>query len=80
MSNVLSEDLEEREDFFTAKVHAELANIKPNHVLDIIKGATGSLLFILLTGVLYFAVWSISVSPKILIEEIFDVKITSTEK
>lgn len=77
LTNVLAEDIKEREALFTTKVHAELSNIKPNHLLDIIKGATGSLVFVLLTGVLYFAVWSFSASPTALLEEIFDVEIIS---
>ncbi|MGV8004895.1 hypothetical protein QPK14_23250 [Photorhabdus temperata subsp. temperata] len=79
LADVLEEDLEEREAFFSAKVHSELNNIKPNHILDIIKGAAGSLLFVLLTGVLYFSVWSLSTSPKMVVEQIFDVKIISVE-
>lgn len=75
----LADVLEEREAFFSAKVHSELNNIKPNHILDIIKGAAGSLLFVLLTGVLYFSVWSLSTSPKMVVEQIFDVKIISAE-
>ena len=76
LSNVLEEDLKEREEFFSAKVHSELLNIKPNHLLDIIKSATGSFLFILLTGVLYFSVWSLSTSPIKVIGQIFNVEIT----
>ncbi|TDB57298.1 hypothetical protein [Photorhabdus khanii] len=79
LADVLEEDLEEREVFFSAKVHSELNNIKPNHVLNIIKGAAGSLLFVLLTGVLYFSVWSLSTSPKMVVEQIFDVKIVSAK-
>jgi len=37
------------------------------------------LLFVLLTGVLYFAVWSLSASPKLVLEEIFDVSIIPKE-
>ncbi|WP_445778307.1 hypothetical protein [Shewanella sp.] len=80
LTNVLKADLEERETYFSARVHAELSNIKPRHVLDIFKGALGSLLFVLLTGFLYFAVWSLSTSPKMVIEQIFDVKIISIDK
>ncbi len=54
LADVLEEDLVEREAFFSAKVHSELVNIKPNHMLDILKGAAGSLLFVLLTGVLLY--------------------------
>lgn len=79
LETILAQDLEEREQTFTAKVHAEISNIKPNHFLDIIKGAAGSLLFVLLTGVLYIALWSFSVSPKTIIEEIFKVTIVSNE-
>ena len=79
LRDVLKEDLKEREEFFSAKVHSELHNIKPNHGLDIMKGAAGSLLFVLLTGVLYFAVWSLSASPKLVLEEIFDVSIIPKE-
>jgi len=76
LSNVLDADLKEREEFFSAKVHTELLNIKPSHFLDIVKSATGSFLFILLTGVLYFSVWSLSTSPTKVIGQIFDVEIT----
>ncbi|MFL0805704.1 MAG: hypothetical protein K6L60_00295 [Oceanobacter sp.] len=79
LRDVLEEDLKEREKFFSAKVHSELQNIKPSHGLDILKGAAGSLLFVLLTGVLYFAVWSLSASPKLVLEEIFDVSIIPKE-
>ena len=79
LESVLAEDLSEREKYFSSKVHAEISNIKPNHLLDILKGAFGSLLFVLITGILYFAVWSFSASPKSLIEQIFDVKIISSE-
>lgn len=79
LADVLEEDLEEREKFFSSKVHSEIANIKPNHWLDILKGAAGSFLFVLLTGVLYFSVWSLSASPKLVIEQIFNVRITPVE-
>lgn len=75
LSNVLEADLKEREDYFSTRVHSELRNIKPRHFLDIFKGAMGSLLFIIFTGFLYFAVWSLSTSPKLVIEQIFNVKI-----
>lgn len=83
LADVLEADLSEREALFSAKVHSELQNIRPRHGLDILKGATGSLVFVLLTGILYFAVWSLSASPKKVIEEIFDVRIMpapNTEK
>lgn len=80
LSQVLKADLKEREAYFSARVHAELRNVKPRHFLDIFKGALGSLLFVILTGALYFAVWSLSTSPKMVIEQIFDVKIISVEK
>ncbi|NHB91856.1 hypothetical protein C5469_06720 [Photorhabdus cinerea] len=38
-----------------------------------------SLFFVLLTGVLYFSVWSLSTSSKMVVEQIFDVKIISAE-
>ncbi|EJL6307600.1 hypothetical protein [Vibrio cholerae] len=80
LSHVLKADLKEREAYFSARVHAELRNVKPRHFLDIFKGALGSLLFVILTGALYFAVWSLSTSPKMVIEQIFDVKIITVEK
>lgn len=80
LKDVLAEDLKERETYFSARVHAELSNIKPHHFLDILKGAFGSLLFVLLTGALYFAVWSLSTSPKMVIEQVFHVQITSTNQ
>ncbi|MEL0655797.1 hypothetical protein V6257_12190 [Pseudoalteromonas issachenkonii] len=80
LKNVLDADLKEREAYFSARVHAELNDIKPRHLLDIFKGALGSLLFVILTGVLYFAVWSLSTSPKMVIEQIFEVQITSLEE
>ncbi|EOE6055918.1 TPA: hypothetical protein PMB28_003489 [Vibrio cholerae] len=80
LSDVLKEDLKEREAYFSARVHAELRNVKPRHFLDIFKGALGSLLFVIITGFLYFAVWSLSTSPKMVIEQIFDVKIISVEE
>ncbi|HAS6248968.1 TPA: hypothetical protein I7203_21870 [Vibrio vulnificus] len=80
LENVLEADLKEREAYFSARVHAELSNIKPRHFLDILKGALGSLVFVLLTGALYFAVWSLSTSPKMVIEQVFDVQITSVDK
>ncbi|MGP6463489.1 hypothetical protein [Pantoea agglomerans] len=80
LAEVLSEDLQERETFFSNRVHSELKNIKPNHFIDILKGATGSLLFVILTGALYIAVWSLSISPKMVMEKIFDVQITSNKK
>ncbi|HCG5914074.1 hypothetical protein P3592_15805 [Vibrio parahaemolyticus] len=80
LENVLEADLKEREAYFSARVHAELSNIKPRHFLDIFKGALGSLLFVILTGALYFAVWSLSTSPKMVIEQVFDVQITSVDK
>ncbi len=79
LSDVLKEDLKEREEYFSARVHSELSNIKPNHLLDIFKGALGSLLFVLITGILYFAVWSLSTSPEMVIEQIFDIKIIHNE-
>lgn len=79
LENVLEADLNERETYFSSRVHAEMSKIKPRHFLDIFKGALGSLLFVLLTGALYFAVWSLSTSPKMVIEQIFDVTITSIE-
>lgn len=80
LEDVLADDLEEREALFAARVHAELAQIRPNHKLDILKGAAGSLLFVIFTGVLYFAVWALSVSPEQIIEEIFDVEIEAREE
>lgn len=80
LENVLTADLEEREALFSAKVHTELANVQPRKwYLDILIGASGSLLFVMLTGVLYFAVWSLSTSPKMVIEQMFDVTIIPTE-
>lgn len=76
LADVLEADLEEREVFFSAKVHTELSNIKPNHLLDITKSALGSFLFVLLTGVLYFSVWSLSTSPLQVFGQIFDLTIT----
>ncbi|CCQ11414.1 hypothetical protein PALB_23110 [Pseudoalteromonas luteoviolacea B = ATCC 29581] len=75
LANVLEADLKEREEFFSAKVHSELMTIKPNHFFDIVKSALGSFVFVLLTGVLYFSVWSLSTSPREVIGHIFDVKI-----
>ncbi|WP_421216086.1 hypothetical protein [Aeromonas enteropelogenes] len=72
---VLNDDLREREELFSTRVRNELMNIKPNHLLDILKGAIGSFLFVLLTGLLYFSVWSLSVSPKAIIEQVFQVTI-----
>jgi|SRR5476651_2654496 len=80
LEKVLADDLIEREEYFSSRVHSELKNIKPNHMLDILKGATGSLLFVILTGALYVAVWSFSVSPKMIIEKIFDIHISSVKK
>ena len=84
LTNVLAEDLKEREEYFSTRLHTELSghleSIKPRHLLDIVKGAAGSLLFVMLTGVLYFAVWSLSASPKGVVEQIFDVKIVAAEK
>ena len=80
LTNVLKADLEERETYFSGRVHAELSNIKPRHFLDIFKGALGSLLFVLLTGLLYFSVWSLSTSPIMVIEQIFKVKIISIDE
>ncbi|MEC4087943.1 hypothetical protein [Pseudoalteromonas rubra] len=79
LSDVLKEDLKEREEYFSARVHSELSNIKPSHLLDIFKGALGSLLFVLITGILYFAVWSLSTSPEMVIEQIFDIQIIHNE-
>jgi len=83
LSNVLDEDLRERDEHFSALLHSKLSShldsIKPRHFLDIVKGAAGSLLFVTLTGVLYFAVWSLSASPKGVIEQIFEVKIISAD-
>lgn len=75
LSNVLEADLKEREEYFSARVHSELSNIKPRHFLDILKSALGALLFIILTGFLYFAVWSLSASPELVIEQIFNISI-----
>lgn len=72
---VLNDDLREREDLFSTRVRNELVNIRPRHCIDILKGAAGSFLFVLLTGLLYFAVWSLSVSPKAIIEQVFQVTI-----
>ncbi|GKV95434.1 hypothetical protein PEC301645_28810 [Pectobacterium carotovorum subsp. carotovorum] len=80
LMKVLSDDLREREEFFSNRVHSEMKNIKPRHFLDILKGATGSLLFVILTGALYIAVWSLSISPKMVMEKIFDVQIVSNQK
>lgn len=77
LTEILAADLKEREKFFSDKVHNELKNIKPNHLVDILKGAAGSLLFVILTGALYMAVWSLSVSPKMIVEKIFNVEIVS---
>jgi hypothetical protein len=79
LNTVLQADLDERESYFSARVHAELNNIKPRHLLDVIKGALGSFLFVLLTGFLYFAVWSLSTSPKMVVEQVFHVKIISDD-
>lgn len=79
LSNVLEADLKEREEYFSARVHSELSNIKPNHYLDIFKSALGALLFVIFTGFLYFSVWSLSASPKVVIEQIFNVKIESVD-
>jgi len=79
LETVLSADLEEREAYFSNRVHEEISRIKPRHALDVFKGALGSLLFVLIVGLLYFAVWSLSVSPMKIIEEIFDVKIVSNQ-
>lgn len=79
LADVLEEDLEEREKFFSKRVHDEIAKVRPNHLLDILKGALGSVLFVVISGILYFAVWSISASPKVLIEQMFGVKIVSLE-
>jgi len=77
LANVLEADLKEREEYFSARVHSELSNIKPRHFLDIFKSALGALLFILLTGLLYFAVWSLSTSPELIIEQMFNIRIES---
>lgn len=77
LANVLEADLKEREEYFSARVHSELSNIKPRHFLDILKSALGALLFILLTGLLYFAVWSLSASPELIIEQMFNIRIES---
>jgi len=77
LANVLEADLKEREEYFSARVHSELSNIKPRHFLDIFKSALGALLFILLTGLLYFAVWSLSASPELIIEQMFNIRIES---
>lgn len=77
IDHVLDKDLQEREVLFSAKVHSEISHIKPNHLLDIIKSAVGSLMFVLCTGLLYFILWSLSVSPQKVIEQVFDVTITS---
>lgn len=79
LSDVLKEDLNEREVYFSARVHAELGNIKPRHLLDILKSAIGSFLFVVLTGALYFTLWSLSTSPKMVIEQIFEIEISSKE-
>ena len=75
LSNVLDADLQEREEYFSSRVHAELRNIKPNHFVDIFKSAVGALLFVIITGFLYFAVWSFSASPELVIEQIFNISI-----
>lgn len=80
LSNVLEADLKEREEYFSARVHSELSNIKPRHFLDVFKSALGALLFIILTGFLYFAVWSLSASPELVIEQIFNISIESLDQ
>ena len=75
LSNVLYADLQEREEYFSSRVHAELRNIKPSHFVDIFKSAVGALLFVIITGFLYFAVWSFSASPELVIEQIFNISI-----
>lgn len=75
LSNVLEADLKEREEYFSARVHSELSTIKPHHILDVFKSALGALLFVIFTGCLYFAVWSLSVSPEKVIEQIFNIRI-----
>lgn len=77
LENVLESDLKEREDRFSRDVHDALKGYKPNHWFDIFKSAIGSFVFVLLTGVLYFSIWSLTVSPKAAIEQVFDVKIIS---
>lgn len=79
LSTVLEADLKEREEYFSSRVHSELLNIKPNHLLDIAKGACGSLLFVIITGVLYFVLWSYSATPEVVIEQIFDITIESNK-
>lgn len=79
LEQVLEEDLKERELYFSNRVHLELSNIRPRHFLDIVKGALGSLLFVILTGALYFAVWALTISPKMAIEQVLDIKITPND-
>lgn len=77
LENVLEDDLKEREERFSRDVHEALKGYRPNHWFDIFKSAIGSFAFVLLTGVLYFSIWSLTVSPKAAIEQVFDVKIIS---
>lgn len=81
LSDVLEEDLIEREaSFFRSKVSTELTRIRPSFWRDVFAGAIGALVFVMITGVLYFAVWSLTASPVPIIEQIFDVKIISSSE
>ncbi|EQB99390.1 hypothetical protein [Photorhabdus temperata] len=75
----IDSDLQPFNELSMSPAQLEFYRSEATHILDIIKGAAGSLLFVLLTGVLYFSVWSLSTSPKMVVEQIFDVKIISVE-
>ncbi len=73
IQNLLDKQYEE--DF-----EREIKRFKPSFWKGVWQSVIGSFFFILLIGVLFFFTWSLTKGPKDIIENIFQVKITSLKK
>lgn len=75
----ISEYAKDLESDFSNRVHQELAGVKNSFWTGVWQGVVASFLFVLLVGLTIFFLWSYKQGFSNVIEQVFEVKITSEE-
>jgi archaellum biogenesis protein FlaJ (TadC family) len=72
----LDKVIQDYEDEYDERLKRELQSLKPKFWTGVWQSVIGSLIFILVLGLLVFFSWSLKQGPKDLIESMFNVKIS----
>lgn len=75
LNETIAEDIEKRELGFDSRVKAELSKVKNSFVSGVFQSLIGSILFVVLVGVIIFFSWSYNQGIEQAIESAFNIEI-----